>query len=76
MLACPRCPPSQLGAMYSVCVLAMALVVKPATMLSDRLGNRRTLLLPGLYGSALALALQPLCLTVTPYVAVPPPSLR
>jgi|TARA_B110000208_G_scaffold35233_1_gene46571 MFS family permease len=56
--------------MYSVCVLAMALVVKPVTMLSDRLGDRRMLLLPGLYGSALALSMQPMCETVIPYAAL------
>lgn len=60
----------ELGAMFTVCVLAMAVVVKPATAFSDKLRNRSRMILPGLVISAGCLAVQPMCGAVGTYVAL------
>lgn len=56
--------------MFTVCVLAMAVVVKPATAFSDKLRNRSRMILPGLVISAGCLAVQPMCGAVGTYVAL------
>ena len=60
----------ELGAMFTVCVLGMAVVVQPATTFSDKVKNRSTMLLPGLVISAGCLAVQPACTSVAAYASL------
>jgi hypothetical protein len=61
----------ELGIMFTAVVLSMAAVVKPATTLSDRLKQcRSAIMIPGFVISACALAVQPMCTTVAPFVSL------
>lgn len=65
--------PGELGVMFTVQVLGMSIMIKPATALSDRYRNkmcRSVLMLPGLVTSAAILAVQPFCTSVLPFAGL------